>query len=351
MKGQPNRVLVTGAAGMTGSHLVDQLLAETDWQVFGVIRPGTSTQNLDEAVAADAAARLVLREAELEDAAAVADLVTEVSPDLVYHLAAQSSPGLSFSEPQATVQSNLVATTNLLEAMRGSDTAKTLVMASSSEVYSDTRVKGEFVDEEADIAPASPYAATKIAAELMSRVYADAYGLVVRVMRTSTHTGPRRSSIFAESAFARQIAMIETDAQAPVVKVGDLSAMRTYTDVRDIARAYHLAAGIASEKSANANRTPGASGENWALFNVGGETLISISDVLTRLVALSHMSDQIVIESGTQPKRPLEVRQVRPDSTKFAKTTGWRPTFGFDQTLQDLLNYWRKEVRAQLEHR
>jgi GDP-mannose 4,6-dehydratase len=339
------RVLVTGAAGMTGSHLTDQLLAETDWQIFGVVRPGTSTRNLADALATEASARLVLREAELEYAAAVSDLVASAAPDLVYHLAAQSSPGLSFSEPQATVQANLMATTNLLEAMRLSDQAKTLVMASSSEVYSDAKAKGAYVDEEADIAPASPYAATKIAAELMSRVYADAYGLDVRVMRTSTHTGPRRSAIFAESAFARQIAMIEADAQAPVLKVGDLSAMRTYTDVRDIARAYHMAAGL-SERDWALPTVDDSLGDKWALFNVGGDTQVSISSVLETLVSLSTMASEIVVESGTQPRRPLEVRQIRPNSAKFMKATGWRPSYEIDQTLLDLLNYWRREIRA-----
>jgi GDPmannose 4,6-dehydratase len=315
---------------MTGSHLVDELLAQTDWALVGVTRPGTGHTNLADALAGPGAARLSLREVELEDPAAVTELVKDVDPDLVYHLAAQSSPGLSFSEPQDTVRANLVATTNVLEAMRNNPSSKTFVLASSSEVYSDATTKGAFVDEEADIAPASPYAATKIAAELMARVYSDAYRIKTHVLRTSTHTGPRRASVFAESAFARQIAMIEADAQAPVVKVGDLSALRTYTDVRDIARAYRLAGDL--------------NAEGWALFNVGASTQVSIADVLSTLVSLSTMADEIVVESGTQPKRPLEVRQIRPDSSKFMSATGWQPTFEVRQTLLDLLNYWRRQV-------
>jgi GDP-4-dehydro-6-deoxy-D-mannose reductase len=124
--------------------------------------------------------------------------------------------------------------------------------------------------------------------------------------------------------------MIEADAQAPTVKVGDLSALRTYTDVRDIARAYRLAGDL--------------NADGWALFNVGASTQISIADVLGTLVSLSTMADEIVVESGTQPKRPLEVRQIRPDSSKFISATGWQPTFEIRQTLLDLLNYWRREV-------
>jgi GDPmannose 4,6-dehydratase len=187
------------------------------------------------------------------------------------------------------------------------------------------------IDEETPFHPASPYAISKVGTDLVGRFYAEAYGLCVMTTRMFTHTGPRRGDVFAESTFAKQIALIEDGRIAPVLKVGNLDSMRTWSDVRDAVRAYHMLVTV--------NPVPGA------YYNIGGSFSCTVGDMLRHLLSLSTRDD-IRIETDPERLRPIDADLQVPDTRKFAAHTGWQPEIPFERTMHDLLEYWRDRVRS-----
>jgi len=179
--------------------------------------------------------------------------------------------------------------------------------------------------------PASPYAISKVGTDLIGRFYAEAYGMNVQVTRMFTHTGPRRGDVFAESSFAKQLAMIEAGQIEPTIHVGNLNSLRTLADVRDAVRAYHMLLTV--------NPVPG----NY--FNIGGDYSCSVQSMLAHLMSLCPVATKVEID--TSRLRPIDADLQVPDCSKFKAHTGWKPQIPFEETMLSLLNYWRKRVKIQ----
>lgn len=327
------RALITGITGMVGSHLADFLYAQTDWTVFGMTRWRSPLDNLDLlAGEINNGKRVRLLYGDLRDDVAVRHVVREAQPDIVFHLAAQSFPRTSFESPLDTFETNVQGTVRLLEAVRELAPEAVIHVCSSSEVFG--RVPRELlpIKEDAPFHPASPYAMSKVSTDLIGRFYAEAYGMSVMTTRMFTHTGPRRGDVFAESSFAKQIAMIEAEKIPPVVKVGNLKSLRTVADVRDAVRAYHMLVTV--------NPIPGS------YYNIGGTHSCEVGDILRSLLDLSPVGSDISVETDPERLRPIDADLQVPDTQKFTDHTGWKPEIPFAQTMSELLEYWRKKTKS-----
>jgi GDP-mannose 4,6-dehydratase len=270
---------------------------------------------------------------DLCDYVSLLNTVEESRPDYVFHLAAQSYPLTSFTAPLQTLDTNILGTERILEALRRVPGIDPIIhVCSSSEVFGRVSADKLPIEEECSFHPASPYAISKTGTDLIGRFHAQAYGQKVLVTRMFTHTGPRRGDIFAESTFAKQIAMIERGLIPPVVKTGNLQSLRTWSDVRDAVRAYYLLVTV--------NPTPGE------YYNIGGTFSCTVGDMLTHLISISRFREKIRVETDPARLRPLDADLQVPETAKFRVHTGWKPEIPFDKTMLDLLNYWRARVNA-----
>jgi len=327
------RALITGITGMVGSHLVDYLIDHTDWDVVGMCRWRSPLDNIEHLVPRiNRKDRIQLLYGDLRDYHSIHDVVDKSRPDYVFHLAAQSFPRTSFESPLDTLETNVQGTANVLEALRKIKSDAVTHVCASSEVFGRVSEEKVPIDEECTFHPASPYAISKVGTDLIGRFYAEAYGMTVMTTRMFTHTGPRRGDVFAESTFAKQIAMIERDLIAPVVKVGNLESLRTFADVRDAVRAYYLLV----------THNP-VRGE---YYNIGGTYSCTIGQMLKTLISMSPAKDHIKIETDSERLRPIDADLQVPNTAKFCKHTGWKTEISFEKTMQDLLDYWRGRVAA-----
>ncbi len=228
------RALITGITGMVGSHLAEFLLERTDWDIVGMCRWRSPLDNLASiAWRINAGDRVSLLYGDLRDTMSIQNVVANAKPDYVFHLAAQSFPRTSFDAPLDTLDTNVQGTVRVLDALKQHAPKAIIHVCASSEVFGRVPREKLPIDEECTFHPASPYAISKVGTDLVGRFYAEAYGMTVMTTRMFTHTGPRRGDVFAESTFAKQIAMIEHNHIPPVVKVGNLQSLRTVADVRD----------------------------------------------------------------------------------------------------------------------
>lgn len=319
---------------MVGSHLCDFLLEHTDWDVYGMCRWRSPLDNVEHLLdGANRKDRVFFLNGDLNDYVSLAGTVEESSPDYVFHLAAQSYPKTSFSAPFDTLETNILGTERLLEAIRRTGGIDPVVhVCSSSEVFGRVPRERLPINEECSFHPASPYAISKIGTDMVGRFHAEAYGQKVVVTRMFTHTGPRRGDVFAESTFAKQIAMIEQGMIPPVVKTGNLNSMRTWSDVRDAVRAYYMLVTV--------NPIPGQ------YYNIGGTYSCTVGDMLDHLISISTAKDGIRVETEEARLRPLDADLQVPDTSKFHAHTGWKPEIPFEKTMKDLLDYWRERVEA-----
>lgn len=326
----PNRALITGITGMVGSHLADFLLAHTDWTIWGMARWRSPMANIghlcDRINRRD---RLHLVHGDLRDSLSLMTAVETAEPDYVFHLAAQSYPKTSFSAPLETYDTNVEGTSRLLEAVKRHAPQAVVHVCASSEVFGRVPKEKLPIDEECTFHPASPYAISKVGTDLIGRFYGEAYGMKVMTTRMFTHTGPRRGDVFAESSFAKQIALIEAGKIPPVIKVGNLKSLRTFADVRDAVRAYHMLVTV--------NPTPGA------YYNIGGDFSCEIGEMLSHLIGLSTTKG-IAVEEDPDRLRPIDADLQVPNTQKFRSHTGWAPEIPFETTMRDLLDYWRARV-------
>ena len=324
---------------MVGSHLSDFLLKNTDWDIYGVCRwrsPMDNVEHLLERV--NEHDRIFFEYADLNDEISLISVISKIKPDYVFHLAAQSYPLTSFTAPIDTLNTNILGTCRVLEALRlameqDGDYKPIIHVCASSEVFGKIppEKKPETgIHEECQFHPASPYAISKVGTDLLGRYYAEAYGMTVMTTRMFTHTGPRRGDVFHESTFAKQIAMIEAGLIPPVVKVGNLKSLRTYADVRDAVRAYYMLVTV--------NPIPGE------YYNIGGSYTCEVGDTLHTLISYSPMKDKIQYEVDPERLRPIDADLQVPDCSKFKKHTGWEPQISFEQTMHDLLDYWRDRM-------
>jgi GDPmannose 4,6-dehydratase len=313
--------------------LADFLLSETDWDIYGMCRWRSPLDNvlhlLDRANRSD---RLKFLSADLRDYISLLNVVEEVRPDYVFHLAAQSYPSTSFTSPLDTLDTNILGTARLLEVLRRCSGIDPVIhVCASSEVYGRVPREKLPINEECSFHPASPYAISKVGTDLLGRYHTEAYGQKVITTRMFTHTGPRRGDVFAESTFAKQIAMIEAGQIPPVLKVGNLDSLRTWADVRDAVRAYYLLVTV--------NPIAGQS------YNIGGTYSCTIRQMLDYLLSLSSRKD-IRVEVDPQRLRPIDADLQVPDTSKFHRHTGWEPEISFEKTMTDLLEYWRSRVSS-----
>ncbi len=327
------RAFITGITGMVGSHLADFLLEQTDWEIYGLTRWRSPLDNLSHLIPRiNSKDRIHLIYGDLRDSDSINEAVRLCLPDYVFHLAAQSYPKTSFTAPLDTYETNIQGTSRVLEALKTYKQDAVIHVCASSEVFGRVPKEKLPINEECTFHPASPYAISKVGTDLVGRFYAEAYNMKVMTTRMFTHTGPRRGDVFAESTFAKQIAMIEQGMIAPVIKVGNLDSLRTFADVRDAVRAYVMLVTI--------NPTPGA------YYNIGGQFTCSVREMLNHLISLSPKKGEIKVEIDPDRLRPIDADLQVPDTTKFEAHTGWKPQIPFEKTMQDLLDYWRERVAS-----
>ena len=316
---------------MVGSHLADYLLEKTNWIIHGMCRWRSSQENVEHFLPrVNAKDRVFFHYGDLCDYISLQNVLEKVKPKYVFHLAAQSYPKTSFSSPINTLDINIQGTENLLEALRKCNNIDPWIhICSSSEVFGRVSKEKIPINEECTFHPASPYAISKVGTDLIGRFHAEAYNQKVLVTRMFTHTGPRRGDVFVESSFAKQIAMIELNQIEPKVEVGNLDSLRTFADVRDAVKAYYLLL----------TKNP-ILGE---YYNIGGNHTCTIGEMLDFLLSQAKVKN-IKIEVQKERLRPIDADNQIPDITKFQKHTGWKPEISFEQTMIDLLNYWRLKV-------
>ncbi len=330
------KAFITGITGMVGSHLADYLVRETDWEVYGMYRWRSPLDNIRHLINdINSKNRIHLVYGDLRDAISIDNAVKEVLPDYVFHLAAQSYPKTSFTAPLDTLDTNIQGTTRVLEALKNFAPNAVIHVCASSEVFGRVSKEklaemGGVINEECTFHPASPYAISKVGTDLVGRYYAQAFGMTVMTTRMFTHTGPRRGDVFAESTFAKQIAMIEAGLLPPVVKVGNLDSLRTFADVRDAVRAYYMLVTV--------NPIAGE------YYNIGGTYTCKVGEMLDYLISQSKMKDQIKIEIDPERLRPIDADLQIPDTSKFERHSGWKPEIPFEKTMTDLLDYWRERI-------
>jgi GDP-4-dehydro-6-deoxy-D-mannose reductase len=319
------RALITGITGFAGSHLAEYILAEQPGvEVFGSHRWRSRRENVEHL-----AARVTLLDADLRDASSIHGLLDQVRPDYIFHLAAQSFVPASWRAPAETLSTNITGQTNLFEAIRSLGLDPTVQIACSSEEYGLVHPDETPIREDNPLRPLSPYAVSKVGQDFLGYQYFQSFGLKAIRTRGFNHTGPRRGDVFVTSNFAKQVASIEAGLQEPVIRVGNLDAIRDFTDVRDMVRAYWLAV------------ERGRPGE---VYNIATGQGIRVREVLDRLIALSGVDVKVEIDPARL--RPSDVEILIGDSSKFRADTGWEPRIPFEQTLRDVLAYWRQQLAA-----
>jgi len=317
------RVLVTGITGFVGSHFAEFALAEGA-EVFGSYRWRSKTENIDHL-----RDRVTLIECDLRDLSSVNELVASSRPDFIIHLAAQSYVHASWHSPAETFNTNTISQVNLLEAVRAQGKAAPRFLAiGSSEEYGLVHEDELPIKESNPLRPLSPYAVSKVTQDLMAYQYFKSYGLPIVRARAFNHEGPRRGDVFVTSNFARQIAEIEAGGREPTILVGNLKAVRDYTDVRDIVRGYWLLL----ERGEPGQVYNLCSGRGWA-----------IQEILDFLLGES-INTSIAVREDPARLRPSDVPVLIGDCSRLT-ALGWKPRIPFEQTLRDLLGYWRERAR------
>lgn len=318
------KILITGITGFAGSHLMDYLLEHTDYEVYGIKRVNSSLRNIHHALD-----RITLFDADLLDETSLVKVLREVCPDQIYHLGALSWVTPSWNMPAVYMQTNAVGTINLFEAMRVTGCSARVLTSATPEEFGDVPKELLPITEETRIRPINPYAASKVAQDMVCITYHASYGMDIVRTRAFNHEGARRDKHGAIASFAYQIARIEQGLQEPVIKVGNLSATRNFTDVRDTVRAYYLA----MEK--------GVSGE---LYLIGTDQIYTMEQVLHMLIAASVKADEIKVEVDPARVRPTELMTFIGDYSKFKSMSGWEIQYPLQETLTSVLEYWREFV-------
>ena len=320
------KVLITGASGFAGFHLIEYLLSQKKFELTGACH---SEENFNDSPLKE---KIQWIKADLTDAENTFNLITKTSPDYIFHLAAASAPFESFKNPVLTFQTNVTSQINILEAVllchsrEGGNPALNprLLIVSSSEVYGGPESSQMPIDEHTPLNPSSPYAVSKIAQDYLGLQYFNSYKLECIRVRPFNHAGPYQKENFVVSAFAKQIAEIEKGKKEPQMLVGNLDSKRDFTDVRDIVRAYYLLI----EK--------GIPGE---VYNLGSGKNYSIKEILDTL--LSFSSKKISVITDPQKFRAADTPDIVCDNKKLIELTGWQPEISLKKTLQDTLDYWR----------
>lgn len=319
-QGSAQRVLITGISGFAGSHLAD-LLVENKYQVFGIVRKRINP-NL-----ANLEGKIKLIQADIFQEDEMKDLIKKIKPRVVFHLAAQSVPRLSFEAAWETFEANVRPQINILNSIVKTGLKPRVILIGSSEEYGLVTKDNLPSSEGTSLNPSSPYAVSKMAQDFLGYVYFKAYNLPIVRLRPFNHIGPRQDDSIATSSFASQIARIEKGKKPAKIMVGNLKARRDFTDVRDMVRAYFLAAQKAK------------AGE---VYNIGSGKSYSLEEILKTLLSLAKI--KVRVEVDPKLLRPADNPEMICDTEKFQKDTGWKRKYSIRETLKDILDYWRVRV-------
>jgi GDP-4-dehydro-6-deoxy-D-mannose reductase len=314
------RALITGINGFVGSHLAEYLLEHTDWHVAGTVYgPEDNIEPLRN--------RLELYPAELSKLETVISIVEQVQPNYIFHLAAQPLVSLSRRDPWGTLAVNIRLQLNILEAVARLDSEIRILVVGSSEEYGQVKSDELPIKETNPLRPTSPYAVSKVAQDMLGLQYHLSHKLFTVRVRAFNHIGPRQRLGFVVPDFASQIAEAEAGLREPIIQVGNLEPQRDFSDVRDVVRGYHLLI------------TQGGPGE---VYNLGSGQAHSVREMLEMLLSMSNVP--ITVEQDPERLRPTDVPVIVGDCTKIREQTGWQPTISFEQSLRDVLDYWRGSI-------
>ncbi len=310
------KALIIGGGGFVGPYLVRHLANDLGFEV-------TVTKTEKEVLNIQDAAIENLDILEIEQ---IVSLLQKIRPDYIFHLAAQSSVSVSWKNPGLTIDVNIKGSVNVLDAIRQLDYKPRVLLIGSGEEYGHIK-EGECpIAEDNTLRPGNIYAATKSCQNMIGRIYSDAYDLDIMMVRAFNHIGPNQMPLFVVADFCKQVAEIEKGLREPVIYVGNLSAKRDFTDVRDVVRAY----GLLVQK-----------GEKGETYNVGRGNALSIREILDKILALSTVNIEVKVDPDKL--RPVDVPIIEPDVTKINKATGWKPEISLDTTLRETLEFWRNQ--------
>lgn len=322
-KNNIKKVLITGISGSGGSYLAEYIVNnQTKVEVHGISRWHSATIDNLSLVNKN----VTVHEADLMDMGSIIEVLQKVKPDAIFHLAAHANVRASFITPIAVLNNNIIGTANLFEAIRLCNNYPIIQLCSTSEVYGQVDPKHVPIREDAPIKPASPYAVSKTAQDLLGWSYFTSYKMPIIRTRMFAYVNPRRADLFA-SAFAKQVAWIEEGLQEKLVH-GNLDSVRTFVDVRDAMRAYW---------EAIIHCEPGE------VYNIGGTTTMTVGEFLKKLIEMA----KVPIPTELDPKllRPSDVTLQIPSVEKFIKITGWKPIYSFEESITELLSYWRRQAK------
>jgi GDP-4-dehydro-6-deoxy-D-mannose reductase len=314
------KVLITGITGFAGSHLADYCIERGDVEVHGIVRWRSRTENIEHLYG-----KVKFHECDLRDAGSTRDIIERIRPEYIFHLAAQSFVPTSWRAPSESLTTNVLSQLHIFEAARKTGLDCRIQIACSSEEYGMVHEDEVPITEDNPLRPLSPYGVSKVSQDLLGYQYFMSYGTDVVRTRGFNHTGPRRGPVFVCSDFAKQIVDIEKGHREAVIRVGNLDARRDFTDVRDMVRAYYLAL----EK-----------GQPGQVYNICREKSWSIREVLDMLLANSNVD--ITVEVDPDRLRPSDVPILQGDCSRFRADTGWKPEIPFEQTLADIIEFWRE---------
>jgi len=320
------RILITGITGSGGSYLAEYIAKHHPHvKIHGLARwhSTTTLNNLSEIQE-----QVTVHECDLNDFSATFSSIKTIQPDAVFHLASHANVRAGFITPLAVINNNIMGTANLLEAIRLAEIDPIIQLCSSSEVYGQVAPENVPIKEDCPLQPSSPYAVSKLTQDMLGLTYFRSFGMRIIRSRMFAYLNPRRSDLFATS-FVRQVARIEQGLQNELVH-GNLDSVRTLIDVRDAMRAYW---------DAVVHCEPGEA------YNMGGQTSVTVGEFLDILKKLSSVS----IPSRVDPQllRPADVTLQIPCIDKFTEATGWQPQFSFDESVEFLLDYWRKRIHKE----
>lgn len=316
------KILITGITGFAGQYLAEELLSLSDIELHGTYHSEEGLTRLGELQR-----KIILHKADLTQEEEVKRVISDATPDVVYNLAAQTSPSESIKDPAKTLTVNLLSELYLFQAIKQIVPASRVLAVASGDIYGAVDLSDLPVDEDTPLRPANPYAVSKITQDFLALEFYISDKLSVIRARPFNHFGPRQQAKFVVPMFAKQIAEIEKGKQAPIMKVGNLKARKDFTDVRDIVRAYRLL---------------GEKGEPGEVYNIGSGKSVEIQEILDLLLSLSEK--KIAVEIDKELYRPIDTPDIYCDSTKLNNLTGWKPEIPLETTLKDTLDYFRKVV-------
>jgi GDP-4-dehydro-6-deoxy-D-mannose reductase len=320
------KYLITGINGFAASYLAEFLLKgkQQGKEIWGTHRFGSNMENVEHIKS-----RIRIAECELTDFQAVFKVIEQIKPDRIYHLAAQSFVPKSWNSPVDTIMNNISAQLNVFESVRKlALTSCQILVAGSSEEYGLVQSDEIPIRETNQLRPLTPYGVSKVTQDMMGFQYSKSYNMKIIRARAFNHEGPRRGEVFVTSNFAKQIALIEANLKEPIISVGNLSPRKDFTDARDVVRAY---AEILEK------------GDSGEVYNICSGKQYSIKQMLD--ILLSYSKTNIQVRTDPDRLRPSEVQNLLGDYSKINDKIGWKPEIPFEQTLLDLLNYWRNKIR------